>query len=282
MLGHIRKDVPPGWRTAIPVLLYHGVTGDPPPMSAPLAVHPSDFERHLDAIDREGLETVTISGLLERLSGRHMPSTPLVAITFDDGFADVLDVAAPLLRKRRMVATAYLTTGYLARRNRQSSGAPGRMLSWERLEELEACGIEVGAHTHGHPQLDVLPRAAAVAEVRVSRILLEAHLGHRVNTFAYPYGFASAWLQGEVRRAGFESACGVRNALSHNKDNRWLIARLTLKANTPVDRVAAWLRGQGAPIAGQREKLQTRAWRGLRHLRYVSTHFTEPTVGGPH
>jgi peptidoglycan/xylan/chitin deacetylase (PgdA/CDA1 family) len=257
-------------RQPIPVLLYHTISDAPSSGIAPFAVSLRAFERHLDLIEEAGGETLTVSDLVDRLSGGERLPRRAVVITFDDGFADTLDVAAPSLWRRRMVATVYVATGYLT--DRTSTRRPAgqdRMLTWDRVGELEGYGLELGAHTHTHPQLDVLPHTAATVELRISRILLETSLGHRVRSFAYPHGYASGWLRQGVQRAGFDSACGVRNALSHARDDRWCIARLTVRAGTDVQRVAAWLRGHGAPIAPERERLQTRAWRGLRRARYV-------------
>src|SRR5205823_9274749 len=234
-------------------------------------VTPRTFERHLELVVDEGCETLTVSELVDRRTRGELLPPRLVVITFDDGFADTLDVAAPRLWSRGLVATVYLTTGYLAGGTRRSSPrAPGAMVPWERLPELEAGGLELGAHTHCHPQLDVLPCREAAAEVRTSRILLETSLCHPIRSFAYPHGYASPWLRAEVRRAGFESACGVRDALSHDADDRWCIARLSVRATTPVERIAAWLRGEGAPLAGP-ERIRTRAWRGVRRMRHLAS-----------
>ena len=257
----------------IPVLLYHSVSDRPSPAIAPFAIGPREFERHLELIADQGSETLTVSGLIDtRMRGEPLPARPVV-ITFDDGFADTLDVAAPRLWTRGMVATVYLTTGYLAGGSgRWRPRAPGTMVPWTRIRELEAAGLEVGAHTHCHPQLDVLPCHEATAEVRSSRILLETSLGHPVRSFAYPHGYASPWLRREVQRAGFDSACGVCEALSHTDDDRWCIARLSVRATTPVEQVAAWLRGQGAPLAGP-ERIRTQVWRGVRRFgHFASTH----------
>ena len=86
-----------------------------------------------------------------------MPPRPVV-LTFDDGFADFHDRALPLLARYGFTATVFVTTGWIA-----DSGAPdaahrrpGRMLSWSQIAEAAATGVEIGAHSHGHPELDLL------------------------------------------------------------------------------------------------------------------------------
>jgi peptidoglycan/xylan/chitin deacetylase (PgdA/CDA1 family) len=228
------------------------------------------FGRHLDLIEAAH-QTLTVSDLVARLSrSEALPHAPVV-ISFDDGFADNLEVAAPMLAARRMTATIYLTTGYLANAREASRAAVGHMLQWEQLQDLEALGLEVGAHSHTHRQLDVLPLSAARLEMRRSREMLEDRLGHRIPSFAYPHGYSSPALRAEVAACGFDSACGVRNALSHTRDDRWRIARLTVQADTPVERIAAWLRGRQAPLAAPGDTLQTRVWRAVRRVRQAAT-----------
>jgi peptidoglycan/xylan/chitin deacetylase (PgdA/CDA1 family) len=266
-----------GWRTEvqpIPVLLYHSISDRPSPAIAPFAVTPAIFSRHLDLIKADH-DTLTVSTLVARLSrGEPLPNAPVV-ITFDDGFVDNLEVAAPMLAARRQTATVYLTTSYLANARASTRSVVGDMLRWEQLRDFEAFGFEIGAHAHTHRQLDVLRLPTAALEIRRSKELLEDRLGHRVASFAYPHGYSSPAVRAEVAASGFDSACAVRNALSHTRDDRWRIARLTVRADTPVELVAAWLRGQSAPLAGPGETLQTGLWRTLRRVRQAAVSTVE-------
>jgi hypothetical protein len=66
---------------------------------------------------------------------------------------------------------------------------------------------------------------------------------------------------------GYQSACAVKNALSSTTDDAFSLARLTVEASTPPSRIAAWVAGEGAPVAWTRERLRTRAWRLCRRAR---------------
>ena len=254
----------------IPILAYHSISETPDAHIAPFAVRPSAFERHLDMVLAGGGTALAISDLVGRLErGEALPERA-VAITLDDGFADNLTVAAPMLAARGLPATVYLTTGFLP--GCPAGGAehpPAGMIDWESIGQLECAGLEVGAHSHTHPQLDLLPRAAAGEEIALSKDLLETALGHPVASFAYPHGFAGRSVRHEVRRCGFSSACGVRNAFSHRHDDRWLLARLTVTATTTPNTVEAWLGGAGAPLASRNEHVRTKAWRTARRVRQL-------------
>ncbi len=252
----------------IPILNYHTVTDAPEPGIAPYAVRPVELARHLDLIVARSCTALTVSELVDVLDGGVQPSPGTVLVTFDDGYFDNLTIAAPLLRERGLPATVFATTGLLPGCPGGSiTQPPGPMLPWECLTDLEAAGIEIGSHTHSHPELDVLSRASASAEIRHSKELLEDALGHAVHSFAYPHGYASRWLQQEVRRCGFRSACGVRNAFSHALVNRWLLARLIVGSTTTCDDIDNLLQGAGAPTASSRDLLRTKVWRTARRAR---------------
>jgi peptidoglycan/xylan/chitin deacetylase (PgdA/CDA1 family) len=234
----------------IPILLYHSIAEDPDPWIRRFAVTPQAFGRHLDLVLARGP-----SALAERL----------VLITFDDGFADFRDAALPALRLRRMTATLYPATGFLG--GRSPGGA--RMLEWRDLPDMVwGTGlVEVGGHTETHPQLDVVAPARARTEIERCRACLGDALGAPPRSFAYPHGHSTAAVRAMVREAGFDSACAVRNALSSAADDRFALARLTVRADTPAERIAAWLDGRGAPAAHRHERVRTRAGRLARRVR---------------
>src|SRR3954454_4737388 len=98
-------------RTERPILLmYHRVAdlaGDP----WLLAVSPKHFAVQLAAL-KEEREVVPLAWLTAKLKDGKTPRRA-VAITFDDGYADVLLNAKPMLEKQGCPATVFLTTGLL-------------------------------------------------------------------------------------------------------------------------------------------------------------------------
>ena len=247
----------------IPVLLYHSITEKPSEWIAPYAVRPDDFSRHLDLVVASGRTVLTIEELRLGLAGDLALPERSVAITFDDGFADNLELAAPLLDQRHLPATIYLTTSFMEGRS------PGgdRMLAWSAVGDLAAAGHEIGAHTVTHPELDTLGSGEAFGEIADSRAELQDRLGLPIRSFAYPHGYNSASVRRQVALAGFDSACAVKNALSHPADCPYSIARLMVTAATTDERLQQWLEGCGAPVARPSDLLSTRAWRFCRRVR---------------
>jgi peptidoglycan/xylan/chitin deacetylase (PgdA/CDA1 family) len=246
----------------IPILLYHSVADDPSAWARPFAVLPDEFARHLDLVAASEATTIKISDLRAALLGeRQLPHRP-VLVTFDDGFADTLTVATPLLLARAMTWTVYVTTGVVGR----LSPGGDRMLDWPGIAEMASAGAEIGAHSHSHPELDAVPRADMQREITLCKALLEDQLGARIESFAYPFGYSDPIVRRAVRAAGYSSACGVKNVLSSSADCQYAFSRLTVGPGTTPDQMRSWLSGL-AQVGREDERVATRGWRAVRRLR---------------
>ncbi|MGW6455891.1 polysaccharide deacetylase family protein [Streptomyces sp. NPDC055078] len=250
----------------IPVLLYHAVMDDPPEWIAEFTVTPRDFAAQLDAVVASGRTPVRISALATHLAGgKPLPERPVI-LTFDDGFADLPGPTAEALAARSLPSTAYLTTGAITP-GRRSLLPPAPMMTLSQVPLLEQYGMEVGAHTDTHPQLDTLPAAALRHELREPKKALEDELGHEVTHLAYPHGYNSRRVRKAALREGYVSAVAVRHALSSQTDEAYRIARLILRRTHTVADIESWMEGRGAPVAPFRDSLQTVGWRLYRQTR---------------
>jgi peptidoglycan/xylan/chitin deacetylase (PgdA/CDA1 family) len=258
---------------AVPVLLYHSVSPTPSKAIRGFALSPAGFGRQLDAIIESGATCFDVTGYLAARDANALPAHSVV-ITFDDGFADFYDHALPALQERALPSTLYVTTGFLEGRPEHTVDRrpPDKMLSWTALHDLRAAGVEIGAHSHSHFYLDTLNRRTLHDEVTVCKDLLEAELGSPVPSFAYPNGYCGPRAVAMVRGAGYASACAVRNVLSPTDDNRFALARLTIRSSTDIDTFRAWLSGDGARVARASESYTTRAYRVYRRGRAIIAH----------
>lgn len=240
------------------MLLYHSVNYRPAADDRDWTVSPGEFASHLNVVAASGRTPITVEAVAEALRGeRPLPSRP-VAITFDDGFADSYE-ALTAVADRGLVATIYITTGEI--------GAASRLTASQVTEVASWAAVDVGAHAVRHRRLDELGESDLEREVTESRSRLEDVSQTRVESFAYPHGAYDRRVRRAVMTAGYRSAAAVKNALSHERDDPFAIARWTVRAGTPAARVAEVLDGRRVPSAWARERLRTRAYRWARRGR---------------
>jgi len=212
------------WRPRVrglPVLMYHKV-GDCPAGSRlrKLWVSAADFRRQMDYLQRRGYTSLLLSELRDAELGRRpWPEKP-VLITFDDGYANNVEVAAPLLRGAGMKGNIFLVFETVGQHNfwHDPAAEPWvRMLTWDAVARAQDSGVlEFGSHTMRHADLSRVPLDQARWELRESKKRLEDKLGREVLGFAYPYG-AGAFLP-EVRalawEAGYRYDFSIRQGVS--------------------------------------------------------------------
>lgn len=228
----------------MPILLYHSVSGH----AGRYGTDPRIFADQLDTVISDGRRPRTISDLVDRPPD----ADPAVVVTFDDGFADNLDVALPILAARSVPATVFITTSYVS----GAAPTPGPMLSPAGVRELHAEGIEIGSHGTRHVSFERLSRAEIRDEMRSSKAWLEDLVGAEVVSFAYPHGHHDRRCREEVVAAGYRSASVVMTTAALPERDPFAIARLTVERHHDRDDVAAML--QQNP-AGPRVLLRARA-----------------------
>ena len=154
-------------------------------------------------------------------------SGPIVVVTIDDGFADVETFAAPILSNYEVPATFFVPTAYVGGSARWLPSEDGNrpICDWRSLNDLSASGWEVASHGHRHIAADLSAPETVNADARLSRSLLEDHLGLPVTSFAYPFGYYSKQGGQAVRDAGFDLAGIVSGPHDRSSDNRWRLPR---------------------------------------------------------
>jgi hypothetical protein len=110
----------------------------------------------------------------------------------------------------------------------------------------------------------------ATADIDASRASLESIVGHHVATFAYPHGYHTARLKLYLRTHGFDSACAVKQALSHPTDDRFALARAIVGSDMSMESLDGWIHGQGLPMSWRGERPKTRIWRLARRIKRMT------------
>ena len=205
------------------VLCYHAVSDD---WDVPLAVTVARLRDQLELLVKRGYRGVTFHEAVTA-----PPSGRSVAITFDDGFASVLELAFPILSSLGLVGTVFVVTDFV------DDGQPLdwfeyaawrgvderelRSLSWAELDRLAAAGWEVGSHTRTHPRLPQIDDEALATELRGSRAACERRLERPCRSIAYPFGDVDDRVVAATRAAGYEAAAALPVGLQGGETLHW-------------------------------------------------------------
>jgi peptidoglycan/xylan/chitin deacetylase (PgdA/CDA1 family) len=98
-----------------------------------------------------------------------------VVLTFDDGYADTLTEALPLLKQYGCTATCYLVSDAIGGYNTWDAGflqEKKQLMSHAQAQEWLAAGMEIGSHSC-YPRLPDLEHEALEREVAGSREVAE-------------------------------------------------------------------------------------------------------------
>jgi peptidoglycan/xylan/chitin deacetylase (PgdA/CDA1 family) len=196
-------------------LCYHALSERWP---AALSVTPRRFEEQIELLLARGYRGVTLSELIESSW-----DPKLVAITFDDAFRSVIELAAPILSRHGLPATMFVPTAFVGKDALVWAGVDRWLdgpyrdemtpLSWDQLAALSDAGWEIGSHTRTHARLTTLEDAALEQELRRSREECEANLGKPCRALAYPYGDHDQRVMAAAGEAGYSAAATLTDEL---------------------------------------------------------------------
>ncbi|MFH9432055.1 polysaccharide deacetylase family protein [Streptomyces sp. NPDC017615] len=254
--------------TAVPILMYHAVAAAPNDATRALSVGPEAFAEQMALIGELGLTPLTTAGLAAHWRYRRpLPARP-VLITFDDGYEGVHRHALPVLAEHGFPATLFASTGWI-RGPHDTGGGLDAMLDWAQVRELADNGVEIGGHSHSHPELDQLDDAALDAELEHSTAILTDELGTRPESFAYPYGYSSRRVRRAVREAGYTQALAVGNALARRGQGPYALRRVTVRRSTGAAEFERLLQGRFVARDFARDRALTKGYALVRRARQV-------------
>jgi peptidoglycan/xylan/chitin deacetylase (PgdA/CDA1 family) len=242
---------------------YHGVSEC---WRSDLAVAPDLFEWQLQLLLGRGYRGVTFHEAVTA-----PPRGPCMAITFDDAYRSVIELAFPIMSRLGVPGTVFVPTDHAG--TEQVMQWPGieqwlgtrherelLPMSWNELGQLADGGWEIGSHTQSHAHLTRVDHARLTAELDCSREACEDQLGRPCLSISYPYGDVDDRVVQAARRAGYAAGAAMMPA--------------PVKPYSPL----CWPRiGVFRPDGVWRFRLKTSpydqtlrssvAWRGASHIR---------------
>ena len=221
--------------------MYHSISSAGGATSMPLNV----FRSQIETMAECGYKTVSLDEVRAWLSGDGRLPDRSVVITFDDGFADFVEVAFPMLHGLGYQATVFLPTGKLGGVEDWDAGARGtrrRLMSWSDVTDLAKLGAEFGGHTVSHVDLTAISPAEMQTQIRRCRDDIAEHVGRQPTSFAPPYGRAGPRESGEIRR-WFRISVGTGLRRARRDDDLFDLPRIEMHYFRNMRRWRSYLEG---------------------------------------
>ncbi|MGI5141112.1 MULTISPECIES: polysaccharide deacetylase family protein [unclassified Streptomyces] len=253
---------------AVPILMYHSVATAPNDATRALSVAPEAFVEQMAQLADLGFTPVTTADLARSWRrGGPLPERT-VLITFDDGYEGVHGHALPVLAKHGFAATLFVSTGWI-RGAHDTGGGLDTMLDWDQVRELAATGVEIGGHSHTHPEMDHLADDALRFELLRCAEIITGELGTRPVSFAYPYGYSSRRVRRAVRETGYRQSFAVGNALARRRQGPYALQRVTVRRSTGADEFERLVQGRAIARNFARDRALTKGYAVVRRARQV-------------
>jgi peptidoglycan/xylan/chitin deacetylase (PgdA/CDA1 family) len=172
---------------------------------------------------------------------------PTACITFDDGYADNMRYAVPLLLEHDIPFTYFVSSNHVLKRkpfphdvNADQPLAPNTP---QDLCKLASAGVEIGAHTRSHIDLGgKLKKGKLVEEIARCKRDLEQAIDHPVRYFAFPYGKHANLSAAAFRvafEAGYAGVCSAYGGYNFPGDDPFHLRRI--HADPEMIRFKNWL-----------------------------------------
>jgi len=243
------------------ILTYHSIDDS----GSAISVSPASFRSHVRWLASGRVRVLPLDEL-----ATSKDDGDAVALTFDDGFANFAEVAAPALAEHALPCTVFVVSEHVGGDNDWGGGGSTAviprlpLMAWDTLGALATAGVGIGAHTRRHRDLTTVRGAALEDEVAGCVERISTELGERPGSFAYPYGAVDLTATSVVRDV-FDFACTTELRAMRGDDDRALLPRLDMYYfrnagelegwGTRAFRRRVWLRAQGRRVRGLVRKI---------------------------
>lgn len=183
------------------ILQYHHVSETLPAVTS---VSANTFTKHLSYLKEHNFNVIALNELISAIQqGKTLPEKT-VAITFDDGYNNNYEQAAPILEKFGYPYTIFVNPTLI-------DEGKGYVMGWDKLKELASKGALIANHTAQHDYLHIKLKDESDAQwqARIKQDILHSQqrikeeIGHDYKYLAYPYGEFNNKLQTLVEELGF-------------------------------------------------------------------------------
>jgi peptidoglycan/xylan/chitin deacetylase (PgdA/CDA1 family) len=217
------------------VVAFHRVCNTTTPEG--LSVSVPVFDRYCRFF-KNYFDVVSLRELVSRLE-RGQKLNRELAITFDDGYRDNFENAAPVLDRLSLPATFFVVSQWIGSELvpwwDRKEGVRHPWMNWHQVQLLHRTGHDIGCHTRTHVDLGAVTGLEARTEILGARRELEDQLRASVELFAYPYGAPANMVESNrelVRTLGFRCCCSCHGGVITPRTDPFHLSRVPISPDS--------------------------------------------------
>jgi peptidoglycan/xylan/chitin deacetylase (PgdA/CDA1 family) len=200
------------------ILTYHRI-GEPNFPST--NIKSEQFESHLKELTSGRYKLLPLPEITRAFRNRESLPARAVAVTVDDAYRSIYEIAWPKLRRFGIPLTVFVSPAFV-------DGGSETYMSWDQLRELAAAGVTIGGHTFSHPHMPELSDTELSEEIDLANQRFKAELGYRPTLFAYPYGEYGMREKAAIQNAGYEAAFGQQSGVAASSSDLFELPRFSM------------------------------------------------------
>lgn len=201
---------------AVVILQYHHVS-DTTPASTSISIE--QFTLHMDYLKQQNYKVLPLNEIINGLKKGKKFAAKTVAITFDDGYLNILNNADPILKANEFPYAIFVAP-------QEINEGRSNMLSWPQLKALSEQGVLISNHSLKHDHLnrqleneDLETWKKRIGDdITTAQTMIDEQLGPQPKYLAYPYGEYNTELVSLVKSLDFIAFGQQSGALSKKSD----------------------------------------------------------------
>ena len=195
------------------VLMFHGISenihGDI------LGIYNLDknrFQKQITYLLRQNIEFISIGDLINN-------NKKGIAISFDDGYANLFNLAYPFLKKNKIPFSIFICPSLIE--SRKNNFLNHNMIINLSKDPL----VTIGSHSYNHFDLTQLTADGVHKELFKSKKWLEMMINKKIQYFSYPHGKYNSKIIEAVEKAGYKAAFTSKFGSFENSKSNFEINR---------------------------------------------------------
>lgn len=216
------------------ILCYHSISYD----DWFFSVSPSEFKKQMKFMLSQ-YQPIRLIDIENYLNGRKEIVKSSFAVTFDDGYSDILRVD-PYLKTLQIKPTVFVVANS-NKIQRSEVNTERKLLSVEEIKKLIKSGWDIGCHSMTHPNFHKINENEMHSEILKAKNQLEKTLNLSIESFCYPKGRYNQKILNLVKDSGYKLAVSMNDGKIDEKTNRFILPRVGVNGTHSLNEFSSML-----------------------------------------